>query len=67
VQGPIRIAQEFARQQHEIGATGADNFVGLLGLGNEADGAGSDTGFVTDPLRKRNLIARTRDDALGRS
>ena len=42
VQGPVRVAQQFTRQQDQVGLTGAQYMLGLRRLGDHAYRAGSD-------------------------
>ena len=39
-QRPVGIAQEFASQQDEVGLSGGEDVLGLLGCGDHADGSG---------------------------
>ncbi len=55
-EGPIRIAQKFAREQHQVGASVSDNVIGLHGFGDHAHGRGRNPGSVPDPLGQRNLV-----------
>ena len=56
--GPVRVPQEFAGEQHEVCLTGADNVVGLCGVGDKADGSGENSGFAADAFREGRLITR---------
>src|SRR5579871_4945456 len=59
-QGPVGIAQELARQQHQIGAAVADDVVGLHRFGDHADRGGRNVRPIADGFRKRHLITRAR-------
>ena len=68
---PVRIAHQLAGEEDGVGAAGGDDFVGLGGLGDHADGAGGDPGFGADRVRERDLVAggdrdlRVGDEAAG--
>ena len=59
VEGPVRIAEHCARQQDEVGFFFGNDFVGLLRVGDHADGGGGDGGFSADACSEGSLIART--------
>jgi hypothetical protein len=60
VQREVGMAQEFARQQHQVGLLRTDDLIGLLRRGDQPDGAGENAGLAADALGKGNLIARSR-------
>src|SRR6476646_10545576 len=58
----IRITQGLTRHQDEVGIALRQDRFGLVRVGDEADGAGGDTGFATDSRRERHLVTgRERD------
>ena len=57
-QGPVRVAQQLACEQHGVGLPGRDDLVGLVRVGDEADGAGRHTGVATNPAGERHLVPR---------
>src|SRR6478672_1136324 len=64
---PAWVIQDRPRKRDQVGIAGTDNGVGLLKLGNEANG---DHGHARCPLhgaREWHLIARTDRTPLGRS
>ena len=57
VNGPVGVAEHFAGQEDEIGVSGGDDVVGLMRIGDHADGGSGDVGFVADLGSKGNLVA----------
>src|SRR5512143_2372943 len=58
----VRIAQQFARHDDEVGVAVVEDLLRLLRLGDQADCAGCDLRFATDARGERNLVAgRDRD------
>ena len=47
------------RELHDIGLARGDNFFGLFGIGDEADGPRGNSSFGANRFRERNLKART--------
>ena len=41
VEGPVRIAQHRAGEEDGVGLSGRDDFLGVMGIGDQADGAGA--------------------------
>ena len=56
-QRPIGIAEEFASQQNNVGLSGRDDVLGLLGRGDHANGSCEDSRLAADALGKGSLIA----------
>jgi len=63
VKRPIGVPEHFASEKDHVSLTGGDNFVGLPGVGNHADGGGRDIGFGANASRERHLKARAKGDA----
>ena len=55
---PVRVAEQLAGQEHHVGLAVADDLLGLLRLGDEADRADREAGCLADPGRERHLVAR---------
>jgi hypothetical protein len=53
------MAQELSREQNGVGLSGANNGVGLLRRGDQANAAGRYSGFSPDALGEMSLISRT--------
>lgn len=60
--GEVRIAEQFASDENEIGLSGFQNRFGLLWFGDHADGAGEDFGIAADLRGERDLVAGTDGD-----
>ena len=52
---PVRLTQDFPRQQHQVRATVADDLVRVGGLGDAADGRRGDARFPPDAFGKGRL------------
>jgi hypothetical protein len=65
-EGPVGIAEEFAGERDYVGLAGADDLVGLGGLGDHADGAGGEAGFAADAVGEGDLVAGADGDLLAR-
>src|SRR4051812_9624470 len=46
---PVGLAEELARDEDDIGVAAGDDFVCVLGLGDEANGAGADLRLLANP------------------
>lgn len=55
VERPVGVAQHFAGQEDEVGFAGGDDGVGLLRLGDHADGGSGDGGFGANAFGERGL------------
>jgi len=55
-QRPIRIAQQFAREEDDIGLAIANDLIRLGRGKNHADRRGRDSRLAPDAPRKRNLV-----------
>lgn len=62
---PVGCAEELACDDDEVGLAGADDLIGLSGLGDHAYGGGGDRGFAADGLGVVNLVAGADGDLLG--
>jgi hypothetical protein len=64
LQRPVRIAQEFPRQQHQVSLPFADNLVRLCRVGNHTD---ADSRYAPDALMlqfmRLRVVLRKRDGA----
>jgi len=60
--GPVGVAQHFACEQHEIGLTFGDDRVGLMRIGDHADGGGGNSRFRADARGEGNLEAGADGD-----
>ncbi len=68
VQWPVRVTQQLAGQQDQIGLTGTQDVLGLYRFGDHAHGTGGDTGLFAHALGELGLIARAdRNLRIGRS
>lgn len=56
-EGPVGLAEEGTGQKDQVGAALPDDLVGLVGLGDEADGRRPDVGFLTDAGGEWYLVA----------
>ena len=56
-QRPIRLAQQLAGDEHQVGVAARDNLVRVRGLGDQADCTGHDLGLAADLPRERHLVA----------
>ena len=63
-EGPVGFAEEFAGEQDDVGLAGADDLVGLGGVGDHADGAGGEAGFAADAVGEGDLVAGADGDLL---
>src|SRR3984957_10377689 len=54
---PARIVEHAAGERDHIGLAGSDDFFGVAGFGDQADGHRGHAGGLLDRLRKRQLIA----------
>ncbi len=61
---PVRIAQHFAGEEHDIRLPGTDNLVGLGRLGDHTHGASRNSSFAPDSFRERDLVAGADRDLL---
>ena len=59
---PVGIAEHFAGEEDEIGLAVGDDCVGLLRIGDHADGGGGDGGFGADARGEGNLVAGADGD-----
>ena len=57
---PVRLAEQLAGEEDQVGVAAGDDLVGLRRLGDQADRAGQDPGLVADPPRERDLVALGR-------
>ena len=64
---PVGFAEEFASQQHQVGLSGGDDVLGLLGREDHADGPGEDSSLAANALGKGSLIARAKRNFRGRN
>jgi hypothetical protein len=64
MQRPVWIPQQFAREQHDVCLTSADDGVRLFGRRNQADRAGHHTSVTANALGKRHLVAGADHDLL---
>ncbi len=58
MQRPVRITQQFAGEQNQVGLAGAQDVFGLHRLGDHADRAGGDTRLLSHALGELGLVAR---------
>ena len=65
-EGPVGFTEEFAGEEDYVGLTGADDLVGLGGVGDHADGTGGEAGFAADAVGEGYLIAGADGDLLER-
>ena len=56
-QGPIGLTQELAREDYHVGFAFVQDGVGLVGVGDHADGTGEDSGALADLVGERDLVA----------
>src|ERR1700680_3239316 len=61
-QGPIRIAQQFARQKHHVRLPCADDLIRLRWRGKHSYRGGENARFLANPLRERHLITGAGKD-----
>ena len=54
---PVGVAQHFAADQNEVGLAAANDVVGLLGRGDQADRRGRDRRFAADLRGELGLVA----------
>ena len=54
-QRPVRFAQQFTSDQHQVGVAAADDLVSLLRIRDQPDRAGQDAGVVADAALARKL------------
>src|ERR1700733_2715059 len=66
VPGPARIVEHAAGERDHIGLAGSDDFFGVAGFGDQADGHRGHAGGLLDRLRKRQLIAGRQRNFLQR-
>ena len=70
-EGPVRLAEEFAGEDYNVGFVAVQDGIGLTGAGDHADGAGEDAGALANLVGERNLVAgadgnlRSRNHAAG--
>jgi hypothetical protein len=57
LQGPVRLAEQLAAQEHQVGVAAGDDLVGLRYLGDQADGPGLDPRRFADAAGERHLVA----------
>lgn len=68
VEWPVRVTQQFAGQQDQVGLAGAQDVFGLRRFSNHANGSGGDAGLFAHALGKACLVAwADRDLCFGRS
>ena len=65
-EGPVGFAEELAGEENDAGLSGADDLVGLGGVGDHADGAGGEAGFAVDAVGEGDLVAGAEGDLLTR-
>jgi hypothetical protein len=63
-EGPVGFAEEFAGEEDDVGLSGADDLVGLGGVGDHADGSGGEGGFAADAVGEGDLVAGAEGDLL---
>jgi hypothetical protein len=61
-QRPVRIAQQLAREDDEVGATVGDDRLRVGRLGDHPDGSGRDPRLAAYPIRERGLVQRAERD-----
>lgn len=62
MQRPVGIAEHLAGEEDQIGLTLADDCIGLMRVGDHADGRGGNCGFGADARGKRSLETGTGRD-----
>src|SRR4051812_43345790 len=66
VDGEVRVAQELAGEEDEVGLVFGDDGVGLFGVRDQANGGYVELGSVFDGFGEADLIARARgNDGVG--
>ena len=60
--GPVGLAQHFAGEEGQVGFAAGDDFVGLMRIGDYADGSGEDCGLFTNRGGEGDLEARRDRD-----
>src|SRR5258706_5532450 len=65
-QWEVRIAEQLAREDDDVGLFALDDFVGLEGFGDEAHGTGQHASLALDPLGEGDLIAGPGGDPYAR-
>ena len=59
---PVRVAQDFAAEEHHIGLPGADDVIGLRRRGDETNSSGCNAGFPPYTRGELGLEAGTGGD-----
>ncbi len=57
MQGPIGVAKQFSSEQYDLSLAALNDLLGLMGIGDHANGAGGDGALLPDALGERNLVA----------
>ena len=63
--GPARVVQHRARQRHRVGVALGEDALGLLGLGDQADGDHRQVHRLLHAPRERQLVAGAQRNLLG--
>jgi len=63
-EGPVGFTEKLAGQEDDVGLMGADDLVGLGGVGDHADGAGGEAGFAANAVGEGYLVTGADGDLL---